>query len=121
MKIFKIIAPIFLIISFTTFAQKELDEMPSIVGGIEQLAKNIKYPASAKYAGITGKVLVKAQIDAFGIVTKTEIVDGVNKDLDAAAIKAVKDTKFNPGIKDGKNVKSEVTIPIKFKLDGEKC
>jgi len=35
-------------------------------------------------------------------------------------VKAVKLTKFVPGVKDGKKVKAEVTIPIKFKLDNSK-
>ena len=59
-------------------------------------------------------------IDKNGNVAETEVIKSVREDLDNAAIKAVKMTKFEPGIKDGKKVKAEVTIPIKFKLDDYK-
>lgn len=120
MKILKVLVSIILLVSFSSYAQEKLDEIPTIKGGIKQLAKNIKYPKTAKEAGIMGKVLVKVQIDEYGAVTETEIIDGINEDLDAAAIKAIEATKFNPGIKDSRKVKSEVTIPIKFKLDKKK-
>ena len=52
-----------------------------------------------------------------GGLQNAEVEKGVNKDLNSAAVSAVKDTKFTPGENDGKKVKAEVTIPIKFKLD----
>ena len=94
--------------------------MPQIKGGISQLAANIKYPDAAKKEGIMGTVFVKALIDQEGNVESAEVEKSVDKNLDAAAITAVKMTKFVPGIKDGNNVKAEVTIPIKFKLDDKK-
>jgi len=120
MRIIKSILILTLIMAFTLNAQDKLDEMPKIKGGMGELAKNIKYPEAAKKEGIMGKVLVKAVIDENGNVTETEVVKSVDIDLDKAAVAAVKMTKFVPGVKDGNNVKSEVTIPIKFKLDGKK-
>lgn len=111
---------VFMLSSFVIFAQEELDKMPEIKGGIKELAKNIKYPETAKKDGIMGRVFVKAIIDENGNVENTEVEKGVNEDLNAAAISAVKLTKFTPGENDGKKVKSEVTIPIKFKLDDKK-
>ena len=89
MKILKLMITLLLLFLHITYAQEELDKNPTVKGGVEQLAKNIKYPKIAKEAGIMGKVLVKAQIDEYGAVTETEIIDGINKDLDAAAIKAI--------------------------------
>jgi protein TonB len=117
MKILKLVLMILFILSCTTIAQEKLDKMPSIKGGITELAKNIKYPESAKKEGIMGKVMVKAIIDENGKVIETEVLKGVNAELDEAAVKAVKLTKFEAGVMDGKNVKAEVTIPISFKLD----
>ena len=117
MKILKLVLMIVFVISCSTFAQEKLDKMPSIKGGIEELAKNIKYPESAKKEGIMGKVFVKAVIDEDGKVSGVEVVKSVNPELDEAAVNAVKLTKFIPGVMDGKNVKAEVTIPINFKLD----
>ena len=117
MKTIKIITMLLFVLSCSNFAQEKLDKMPSIEGGITELAKNIKYPESAKKEGIMGKVMVKAVIDANGRVANAEVVKGVNPELDEAAVDAVKLTKFIPGVMDGKNVKAEVTIPISFKLD----
>ena len=91
--------------------------MPLIKGGISELMKNIIYPKTAADNGIFGKVLVKAVIDVNGNVIKTEIEERFNEELNSAAKKAVKMTKFEPGIKDGKKVRSEVKIPIMFRLD----
>ena len=105
------------IFGLNTFAQEEKpDVMANPVGGIEQILKNVVYPESAKEAEIQGKVIIRATIDEKGDVVKTKILQSVNKDLDEAAIDAVKKTKFTPALKDKKAVKTTITIPIKFKL-----
>lgn len=107
--------------SVCLFAQEiELDKMPSPEGGIEAIAKNVKYPAKAKEEGIEGKVFVKATIDETGKVKETEIVRSVSKECDIAAVNAIEKTKWLPGEKDGKRVSAQVTIPIAFKLDDNK-
>ena len=107
----------FLFLRVCGFAQEEkLDKYPEPIGGIEAMIKNVVYPSSAKEAGIQGKVLVKTIIDEKGNVVETEVVESVNADCDKAAVDAIKKTKFTPGIKDNKPVKSEVTIPVMFKL-----
>lgn len=99
---------------------KVTDEMASVVGSVASIAQKVVYPDLAKRAGIEGKVIVQAVIDESGSVVSTEVLESVGSGCDEAAVKAITQTKFKPGIKDGKAVKSEVTIPVKFKLDGEK-
>ena len=111
---------ILLLSSLIIFAQDEIDKMPEIKGGIQELVKNIKYPESAKKEGIEGKVFVKANVDVAGNVESAEVVKSINKELDEAAISAIKSTKFIPGEKNGKFVIAEVVIPIHFKLDDKK-
>jgi protein TonB len=104
-------------ISLHSFAQEEkVDLLPQPVGGIKQILKNVVYPKTAKDAGIEGKVLIKAVVDEKGDVVKTEVEKSVNKDLDEAAIDAIKKTKFTPALKDKKAVKAEIVIPIIFRL-----
>lgn len=93
-----------------------VDEMPAIVGGIKELADKIVYPEQAKAAGIEGRVFVKAFIDENGDVVYTEIVKGLGYGCDEVALNAVKNTKFTPGKEKGKKVKTQVIIPISFKL-----
>ncbi|MFZ1279315.1 MAG: energy transducer TonB [Ignavibacteriaceae bacterium] len=112
-----ILLSFFLFFGVNSFAQEQqLDKYPEPVGGVEGLVKNLDYPASAKDSGIEGKVFVRVIIDETGTVTETSILKSVSEDCDKAAMDAIKKTKFTPGIKDNKPVKSEVTIPIMFKL-----
>ena len=99
---------------------KEADKMPSPVGGIMAIAKNVVYPEEAKKAGVEGKVFIEATIDENGNVIKTSVKQSIGSGFDEAAIEAIRKTKFTPGTKDGQAVKTSVTIPVQFKLDGKK-
>jgi TonB family protein len=116
-RIFSYLLLIFFLAGLSTFAQeKELDQMPTPVGGIATIAHNVVYPQSAKENKIEGKVIIKTVVDAKGNVVSTTVEKGLNAECDKAAESAIKNTKFNPGMKNGKAVESEVTIPIMFKL-----
>jgi TonB family protein len=99
------------------FAQEKLDKFPLPEGGLNTLKANVVYPKAAKDKGIEGKVIVVFTVDVNGNVIKADVRKPVHKDLDAAAIEAVKKTKFTPAEKDGRRVQTEICIPIKFKLD----
>ncbi|NWF89390.1 MAG: energy transducer TonB [Ignavibacteriaceae bacterium] len=92
------------------------EEMPEPIGGIFSIQKNIKYPELAKRAGIQGKVYVLAFIDEQGDVVNARIIKGIGAGCDEAALFAVKQVKFKPGRQEGKPVKTQVSIPIVFKL-----
>ena len=102
---------------FNAQVKEKVDKFPAPLGGIESIAKKITYPAEAKKAGIQGMVLVKAVIDENGNVTFAEVEKGVDPELDKAALKAVKETKFTPGEIKNKKVKTEISVPVKFKLN----
>ena len=93
-----------------------VEEMPEPLGGISGIQKRIVYPEIAKRAGVEGKVLVLAFVDESGNVTKAEVIKGIGLGCDEAAINAIVQTKFKPGIQRGKPVKVQVTIPVTFKL-----
>lgn len=90
--------------------------LPEPIGGMEAIMKNVKYPEIAKRAGIQGRVFIKAFLDEEGNVVRTEVIKSADKVLDSAAVHAVMKTKFKPGIHKGKPVKTQVAIPIVFKL-----
>jgi len=92
------------------------ESQPFPIGGMEAIMKNVKYPEKAKKANTQGKVIVRAVVDKNGNVVETKILLSVSPECDAAASKAVKSVKFTPGKKDGKAVRTEVVIPIMFKL-----
>lgn len=121
MKVIKIIlfiAASLLLLNSTTFSQeKAIEKMPDPIGGIRGIAKNVIYPEEAKKAGVEGKVVIQALIDENGDVIKTSILKSLGSGCDEAALKAIKKTKFTPGMNKGKKVKAEVKIPISFKLN----
>jgi len=117
-KISAIILLFLLGMSVTFLAQEEkLDKTPFPIGGIEAIAKQVKYPAEAKEQNIQGKVLIEALIDKNGKVKSTKVIKSVGHGCDEAAEKAVKSVKFTPGVMKGKNVEATVVIPIMFKLN----
>ena len=93
-----------------------VEKMPGPIGGMFAIQEKIQYPEIAKRAGIQGKVIIQAFIDENGNVVHTKILNGIGGGCDEMAINAVKKTKFNPGMQNGKTVKVQVTIPIVFKL-----
>lgn len=95
------------------------DKMPVPVGGMEAIFKNVHYPDKAVKAKKEGKTIVAAVIDANGDVIKVTIKSSTDKVFDAASKDAVKKTKFTPAMENGKPVKSEIAIPIHFRLDGK--
>ncbi|MCF8262406.1 MAG: energy transducer TonB [Melioribacteraceae bacterium] len=94
-----------------------VEQMPSPIGGISAIQQKIKYPEEAKLNGVQGRVFIKAFIDETGNVVRTEIIRGIGAGCDEVARKAVEETKFNPGKQRGKAVKTQVSIPILFKLN----
>jgi TonB family protein len=92
------------------------ENMPGPIGGMYSIQEKITYPEIARRAGLQGKVIIQAFINEEGNVTHTKIVKGLGGGIDEMASDAVRKTKFNPGMQNGKPVKVQVTIPIVFKL-----
>ncbi len=94
----------------------KLDKLPNPIGGLQALMKKINYPEEARKKGVEGKVILKVFIDENGNVVKANVLKGIDNGCDKEAVRAVKETKFTPGIKDGKAVKSYIIIPVLFEL-----
>ena len=99
-----------------------VENMPEFPGGdlglMKYIQKNVKYPPIAKEYNITGKVYVQFIVDKSGTVTNVKIVRGVDKNLDAEALRVVKSLpKYKPGKQRGKPVRVMFTIPINFTLN----
>ena len=99
-----------------------VENMPEFPGGdlglMKYIQKNVRYPPIAKEYNITGKVFIQFIVDRSGSVTNVEIVRGVDKHLDAEAVRVVKSLpKYKPGKQRGKAVRVMFTIPINFTLN----
>ena len=99
-----------------------VENMPQFPGGdlglMKYIQKHVKYPAIAKEYNITGKVYVSFIVDKQGKVTNVKIVRGVDKNLDAEAVRVIKSLpKYKPGKQRGKAVRVMFTVPINFTLN----
>lgn len=75
------------------------------------------YPMRALREGATGTVLVLAHIGPDGVPTAAEIAQSSgSRDLDRAAMQAVRRWRFEPAFADGHPTVGEVVVPIDFKL-----
>lgn len=92
------------------------EEFPEPIGGIKEFRNRIIYPESAKRSGLESTVYVHAFIDENGNVKFVNLTKGLDPVLNDAALIVVKNTKFKPGMKSGKPIKSQYVIPVIFKL-----
>ena len=84
---------------------------------MKYIAKNTKYPQFAKDNNITGRVFVSFVVDKTGKITQVKALRGVDKYLDAEAIRVVQSMpKFKPGKQKGKYVNVQYSVPINFRL-----
>jgi protein TonB len=77
-----------------------------------------RYPAEALRRGQSGTVLVRVEVDATGAPAGVALVQrSGSRDLDRAAMEAVRKWRFMPAQRDGQAVAASLVIPIDFKAD----
>jgi len=74
------------------------------------------YPAMALRAGLESDVTLRIEVDWHGNVTKAEILKSGGAGFDDEALKAVKQSRFEPAQKDGQNIPAEFTYIYRFRL-----
>ena len=77
-----------------------------------------RYPSDALRRGESGTVLVRVEVDANGAPAGVALVQrSGSRDLDRAAMEAVRKWRFMPAQREGQAVASSLVIPIDFKAD----
>jgi protein TonB len=74
------------------------------------------YPPMALRLGLEGDVALRIEVDAEGKVTKAQVTRSGGPGFDEEALKAVRQSRFEPAQKDGKNVSAEFTYIYRFRL-----
>jgi TonB family protein len=72
------------------------------------------YPPEALAAGIEGVVILETKIGADGSVEEARVLKSVDKQIDQAAIDAVRQWKFDPTLMNGQAVPIIMTVAINF-------
>ncbi|MET0581022.1 MAG: energy transducer TonB [Pseudoxanthomonas sp.] len=77
-----------------------------------------RYPSEALRRGESGTVLVRVEVDANGAPAGVALVQrSGSRDLDRAAMEAVRKWRFMPAQRDGQAVAASLVIPIDFKAN----
>ena len=74
------------------------------------------YPDTARRAKIQGTVVVRCVVGSDGSVHDARVETSLSKDLDASALKAVRQWQFEPATKDGKPLTVWVKVEVSFHL-----
>jgi len=95
-----------------------VEQMPEMIGGLEALLKDLKYPRLAQRAGLEGTVVVAVIIEKDGQPSNVEVLKSVAKVLDEAAMTAVMKQRFEPALQRNRPVRVVMSIPVRFRLTG---
>ena len=99
-----------------------VEAKPTFNGGdadsfVKYVQQNIKYPQNALDNDIEGKVTVNFVVDANGKIRNAKVVNGVDPELDAEALRVVEGAPaWTPAVQNGKNVPVTCSIPVTFKI-----
>ncbi|MCP4725146.1 MAG: energy transducer TonB [bacterium] len=94
-----------------------IENQPKLIGGLEELYKNLVYPELAVKAGIEGTVVFRILINKEGIPSEFEVVKSLHNLCDNAALVALKTMRFSPATQRDKPVPYRIMQPIRFKID----
>lgn len=103
-----------------------VEVMPEYPGGMDSLVaflgNNIKYPQSAKDAGVEGTVYVNFIVEKDGSVSSAKTTRSVSENCDTEAIRVVSSMPdWIPGMQNNKTVRVSFNLPISFKLSDKKA
>ena len=111
-----------------SYAEAHTEKMPSLRGSngagssnaaiVEAVMRQVRYPAEALRAQVTGQVLVSFTVDNSGFVRNAHIVSSPGPYFNATVLNAVTGLgRFTPGESDGEPVDVSFTVPVNFKID----
>ena len=99
-----------------------VEAKPTFNGGdadsfVKYVQQNIQYPQNALENGVEGKVTVNFVVDANGKIRNAKVVNGVDDELNAEALRVVESAPaWTPAKQNGKNVPVTCSIPVTFKI-----
>lgn len=93
-----------------------VEEMPVLIGGMEALQKEVRYPDRAIRANIEGRVYVQFIVNEKGEVENPQVIRGIGGGCDEEALRVVKMAEFVPGLQRGRPVRVQYNLPVIFML-----
>lgn len=93
-----------------------VEQMPTIIGGPQKVYEYLEYPEIARQAGLEGLVVIQLVVTPEGLPSMPEVARSSGQVLDEAAVRAVMQLTFQPGMQRGRAVRVRMAIPIRFRL-----
>lgn len=93
-----------------------VEEMPQLIGGLQSIQTQIRYPEMARRAGIEGRVYIQFVVDEDGSVVHPRVMRGIGGGADEEALRVVSQARFTPGMQRGRPVRVQYSLPILFRL-----
>ncbi len=99
-----------------------VEQMPEYNGGQKALmaflGNNIKYPDTAKKAGVEGVTVISFIVETDGSVSEIKTVKTLSPETDEEARRVVKLTsgQWEPGMQNGKAVRVKYTLPVRYAI-----
>ena len=107
------------------YLYKNIDSPPSLVFKDKNmnlqnfLADNFVYPDEALKRNITGTVKVNFIVEPHGRISNVNVVEFLGAGCAEEAVRLIKELRFKPGIKDGKAVRVNMSMPVTFGLTAD--
>jgi len=96
-----------------------VEEMPVLIGGLEELQSRVDYPDLARRAGIEGRVYLQFVVNTDGVPEDIVVTRGIGAGADEEAVRAVSTMRFTPGKQRGQIVPVKMSLPVTFNLDDD--
>ena len=93
-----------------------VETYPELKGGLKSLSEKLNYPEMARKAGIEGLVVVRFVVEKDGTVSNPVVLRGIGGGCDEEALRVVSDLQFRPGLQQGRTVRVQYSLPIRFTL-----
>jgi TonB family protein len=97
------------------FVYLVVDKPPQLIGGLEALHREVRYPEAAFKAGVEGRVYVQFVVDEQGNPSDLKISKGLPLGCNEAAMSAIRAARFIPGEFKGRKVKVRHTLFVNFR------
>ena len=99
-----------------------VEQQPEFPGGMSALSqflsKNIRYPAAAQRANVSGRVFVSFVVNTDGSIQDVQTLKGLGFGTDEEAVRVVKSMpKWRSGKQSGRPVRVKFSLPINFTLE----
>ncbi|TAF94802.1 MAG: energy transducer TonB [Cytophagia bacterium] len=99
-----------------------VEQQPEFPGGtsamMSYLGKNIKYPAAASRANVSGKVYLTFVVNTDGSIQDVQTLKGLGFGCDEEAQRVIRSMpKWKPGKQSGRSVRVKFNLPVSFVLE----